>query len=366
MNILFINSKGFWLNGWLNTPAHLQNAIDVLKLADITVDQVEINDVVQLRQALSSMPPNTLVWPNAYYTRDEAGKLIWLQEVLDEMDIPFVGTAAEGLKRMLEKEQTHHYLSTAGVPVPPHICISRERLDQLDSLIETSELHWPVVVKPSAESCSMGVVKANNLKEAILAVNSIFEEFPYSSAMVEAFLPSEDITCGFLQLGDNILLLPTYYQSLKMPGAEYVVERDLGVAPWGGPDIVMPPVLHQEALTQLARYMPKLVKAIGIGGITRVDARMDVNGTLRFFDVNGMPALSYPKSVLVRQVRECFPAIEDRQAYQYLLYTVVMMAASRYELDLPSALIDQNLFNLSGGHVIRLLQSQLTYDAGMD
>jgi len=332
--------------------------MDTLASRGITVSSIEVRHAKELEEILSKLPMDTLVWPNAYYTLGESGQIVWIQELIEKSALPYVGTAAQGLKTMLDKAHTHQVLHQAGVPVPLHLSISRTDFEHFEDLLEGSGLSWPIVIKPTSESCSMGVIRADNLAQAQAHIAKIFDEFPHSNALLEAFLPSEDITCGYLQLDENIMLLPTYYKSLKMQGKEFIMERDLGVAPWTGSDIVMPPVQDEAALQQLADQMPALVKAMSITGVSRADARMDTNGKLRFFDVNGMPALSFPKSVLVRQVRECFPEIPDHKAYQYLLNTIVAMAAQRFNLKIPNALTDQNLFSLGGGHVIRLSVSQ--------
>lgn len=358
MNVVFINSQNFWLNGWLNTPSYLTYAMDILASMGITVSTKEVKHAKELEDVLSKLPHTTLVWPNAYYTQGESGQIVWIQELIEKYALPYVGTSVQGLKTMLDKADTHQILHQGGVHVPQHLRISRTDFEHFEDLFEGSELSWPIVVKPTSESCSMGVIRVTNLAQAQEHIVKLFDEFPHSDALLETFLPDEDITCGYLQLDDDIMLLPTYYKSLKMPGKEYVMERDLGVAPWTGADIIMPPVQNEAVLQQLADQMPALAQAMGITGITRADARMDSDGILRFFDVNGMPALSFPKSVLVRQVKECFPELLDLKAYEYLLNTLVTMAARRFNLTVPNAVIDQNLFSLGGGHVIRLSVSQ--------
>jgi len=359
MKIVFINSKNYWQNGWLSTAESLQFAMQTLNAAGISTSAIEVSHVSQLEQVLATIRDDTLVWPNAYYVQKSANEVVWMQASIEKYQLPYVGTHVQGLQTMLDKVATHQALQRAAVPVPQYLRITRHNFPQLAQLLAEGNFSWPLVVKPTAESCSMGVIRADNLEQAEQHVKQLFEEFPHSDAfplsevIAETFLPSEDITCGYLRLGDEIMLLPTHYMSLKMPGKAYIMERDLGVAPWTGPDIVMPPVTDQDALAQLATYMPPLVSALNITGVTRVDARKDVHGTLRFFDANGMPALSFPKSVLVRQIRECFPETPAQKAYESLLFTLVMMAANQFGLTVPEKVANEHLFNLEGGKVIR-------------
>lgn len=353
MNVTFICSESYWLNGWLNTPAHLKYATDTLTSMGMTVSVVEVNTTTALTRVLQGLASNTLVWPNAYYTQTESGEVVWLQELIEQYKVPYVGTQLSGLQTMLNKTQTQQALAAAGVAVPPQLCITRDQRGQIDNILHNSTLGWPVVVKPTAESCSMGVLRAETAAQAREHILKLFQEFPNSDALLEPFLPSEDITCGFLKLGEECLLLPTYYKSLTMPGSQYVMERDMGIPPWSGSNIVMPLVQEKAALRQLRDQMPRLAQAMGHTCVTRADARMDTSGVLRFFDVNGMPALTYPKSLLVRQVSECFPTLTSLDAYRYLLRTLITIAAQTYGLPLPQAFADHNLFTLSGGHALR-------------
>lgn len=354
MKILFINSANFWLNGWLNTPTSLQMAMDTLKSFGITVSSHEIRHSIALEDLLDHIPKDTLIWPNAYYTMGSSGKIEWLQDLIEKRNLPYVGTSVKGLKKMLNKTLTHQILSQADVPVPDHLTISRSQFAQFDNIISDSNPRWPMVIKPSSESCSMGILKANTPEQAKQHIAQLFDEFPQSEALLETFLPNEDITCGYLALKGDTILLPTYYKSLELSGKLHIAERDLGAGPWGGSSIAMPTVDDTIALDQLRKQMPVLTRTIGVSGITRVDARMDAMGTLKFFDVNGMPALSYPKSILVRQVRECYPNLSATKAYEYLLKTIVAIAAERFNITVSNTFSEDNLFSMHSDHVIRI------------
>lgn len=354
MHILFINSENFWLNGWLNTPASLQTAMDTLKSFGITVSYQEIKHAAALETLLDHVPKDTLIWPNAYYTFGPSGQVEWLQHPIERRNLPYVGTSVQGLKNMLNKTQTHKILNQAGVPTPEYLTISRSTFAQFEEIISNSNLSWPMVIKPSSESCSMGILKAETPEQAKQHIAQLLDEFPQSEALLEAFLSNEDITCGYLALKSDTILLPTYYKSLILSGKKHVAGRDLGTGPWGGSSISMPTVNDTNALHQLRKQMPALTRSVGIAGITRVDARMDAMGTLKFFDVNGMPALSYPKSVLVRQVRECYPKLSAEKAYAYLLKTILAIAAERFNLTVPNTVSEDNLFSMHSDHVVRI------------
>ena len=45
-------------------------------------------------------------------------------------------------------------------------------------------------------------------------------------------------------------------------------------------------------------------------GVIRIDARLDAQGQLKIFDINGMPGLNYPISALIKQCFSHFPNYE--------------------------------------------------------
>jgi len=99
MKILFINSQNFWLNGWLNTPDYLQYAIETMLEMGIEVSQKEVKNVQELKAILDHLPTDTLVWANAYYVSDDNGQPLWMQDIIESYDLPYVGTNAAGLQR---------------------------------------------------------------------------------------------------------------------------------------------------------------------------------------------------------------------------------------------------------------------------
>ena len=104
MKILFLNSRGHWRNGWLTSPEELQIATDVLRKAGMEVETTEVESVPQLEKVLDEVSPDTLLWPNAYYVNAGAGKAVWLNDYIEERQLPFLGSSAKTLRTVLEKD----------------------------------------------------------------------------------------------------------------------------------------------------------------------------------------------------------------------------------------------------------------------
>ncbi len=346
MKILFINSKNHWRNGWLTTPEELQIAMNVLQKAGIEVGEVEVENVAQLEKVLDNLPSGTLAWPNAYYVDAGAGTTVWLSEYIEERQLPYLGSNAKTLQTVLQKDVCQTLLQENGLPIPAFTVIDRENILEIESIIHASNIGFPMVLKPTAESGSVGVVLAKTGQEAIAYSHQLLADFPLSNVIMEEFLPSDDITCGFLQLGNQYMLLPTSYIVKSAAGKTNILSRKERLRAWDDEDKMQPPITDETILEQLSTHILPIVKTLDIRGITRIDGRLDKYGTLRFFDVNGLPALCFPDAVMVNQCFTCFSNYSQMEVFTALIHTIVHHSLLQYGWEVPTALKEHNLFTM--------------------
>lgn len=353
MKILFINSRGHWRNGWLTSREELQIVINVLRKAGLAVETIEVESIPQLEKVLDEVSDDTLLWPNAYYVDAGGGRIAWLNEHIEARQLPYLGSNAETLRTVLEKDACQAVLQAHGLPIPAFAVVTRENLPEMEELLSGSELSFPLVLKPTAESGSVGVVMARNGEEAIAQARQILADFPFSNVIIEEFLPSDDITCGFLQLGDEVMLLPTAYIVKSAAGKTNILSRKERLRPWDDEDKMQPAITDEAILDQLKTHIPSVAAALNIQGITRIDGRLDKNGTLRFFDVNGLPALCFPEAVMVKQCFTCFPEYSQAEVFEGLIHTLVCQALLKYGMKVPEAMKKHNLFTMESSRVIK-------------
>ena len=353
MKILFLNSRGHWHNGWLTSQKELQIVVNILRKAGITVETTEVESIPQLEKVLDEVSSDTLLWPNAYYVDAGGGKVAWLNDFIEARQLPYLGSNAETLRTVLEKDACQALLRNNGLPIPQFTVITRENIGDIYSLISQNIYSFPVVLKPTAESGSVGVCMARNLWQAKEYAIQILKDFPQSNVIIEAFLPSDDITCGFLQLGEEVMLLPTAYIVKSVAGKANILSRKERLRPWDDKDKMQPCITDEAILGQLRAHIPAIAAALSIRGITRIDGRLDATGALRFFDVNGLPALCYPEAVMVKQCLTCFPGYTPMQVFEGLVYTVACQALLQYEAEAPDVIRKRNLFTMNSDIVVR-------------
>ena len=105
------------------------------------------------------------------------------------------GNSYEAAVRANNKFAMRNAFMAAGVPCPTyHVCKSFDDLAQTD-------IHYPVIVKPTDRSGSLGITKVTNpdeLRQAVtIAVNHSFEH----EALVEQFIEGREISVEFISYG---------------------------------------------------------------------------------------------------------------------------------------------------------------------
>lgn len=352
-SILIINSKNHWRNGWLTSPSHIQMASNIIEKTGIKVQSIEVENVAQLETVLNNTAENTLIWGNAYYV-NHGDSIVWLNDFIENRNLPFIGSSAKTLRCLLQKDACQSILQEADLPIPKHCVLTKSTIGQLEERIKQSNINFPMVLKPTAESGSVGIVLVKNTSDLVTNAHQIINDFPQSNLIIEEFLPSDDITCGFLKLGQEVLLLPTYYLVRSVSGKSNILDRVQRLRKWDDIDKMQPVVTDSNILTQLEQSIPKIVKSLDIQTITRVDGRLNSIGELSFFDVNGLPALDFPDSVIIKQCFSCFPKYSTETVYQALLFTIVQNTLLKYDYAIPEMMRKHNLFELESEFVSRI------------
>jgi len=332
----------------------LQTVVNVLRKASIEVMTTEVKSLAQLERILDDVSTDTLIWSNAYFVNNGKNKVVWLNEHIEKRNLPFVGSDSKTLQSVLKKDRCQSILKDHQLPIPFFTVVTRENIKEIDALIsQRSNYTYPLVLKPTAESGSIGVCMAKNLREVKEYTFQILKDFPNSDVIIEDFLPSDDITCGYFQIGADVLLLPTSYIVKSVPAKNNILSRKERLRSWDQADKIQPYISDEAILNQLKTHIAPIATALNIRGITRIDGRLDKDGILRFFDVNGLPALGFPDGVMVKQCITCFPSYPQMEVFKGLIYIMVFNALLQYGMEVPEVMRKHNLFTMDSDIIVR-------------
>lgn len=286
MRILLITGPSGQAQGWgdMETTLRIRDALTAMG-AKATVLFVERAEQLLARLRTRSFD---LVWSALYYISSNAEFIganasgIWVHDLLDRMEIPYVGSGALSMKRMLDKAKTTALLAQHGVDVPWQHVVE----PGADGI---ADVGFPAFVKPRFESESTGVTEGSvvlsqaELRERIAYVHREFAQ----AALVEEYLPGREYTVSMLGNGasrdfysvENVIDPAAY---ARFP----VITKELKREGWL--DFRIP---HRDA-DRLHAQAAAAASALGCEDHVRIDVREDARGRVKVIEINGIPGLN--------------------------------------------------------------------------
>jgi len=195
-----------------------------------------------------------------------------VQGLLDILGIPYVGSGVLGSSIAMDKDITKKLLTFHGIKVPKWICV-REKGEELNWDI------YPAVVKPADQGSSVGLFVVKDKEEAKEAIEKCLEIS--KKVMVEEYIEGKDITVGILK---ERPLPPIEIRPMK--GVyDYESKYTKGMTEYF--------FLEDEDLTQKLQEIALLAhKSLELKDLSRVDFRVDKDGTPYLLEVNTIPGLT--------------------------------------------------------------------------
>ncbi len=325
--ILILTGPAGDAQGWGNLDVTRQMC-DTLKTED---REAEIA-FVESKQDFINAIENTsydIVWSALYHISTQADIVgvnedngLWIADILDAKGIPYIGPNALTMKQLIQKNLTHEILQQHQVTVPNNYTVAVNG--------KIPDTQYPVFVKPSCESRSVGIsddsvaTTPEELEKAIQYIHIEFEQ----PALIEEYLPGEEYTVLMLSNNENQEFLPGI---VKVDDAHYgkypILRSDLrGV----GLTKIHRPTKRVAESIDLTR---QAVAALNCLDHVRVDMRVSAEGQMKIIEVNGIPGLKPVKS-WSPQMYSLYHASPqgEMQEYHQLIHLIVDSGLSRYGL----------------------------------
>lgn len=220
-----------------------------------------------------------------------------LQALLDMTGIPYVGSGHAASATAMDKDLSKRLFRAAGIPTADWLMAPADA-DEVEAV-----LGYPVVVKPNKQGSTVGltVVRARDALQP-----AIDEAFRHDDeVMLERFIAGRELTCGILA-GEALAV-----GEIVSAGEVFDYESKYQE---GGAREIFPAELTEEQTRAVQALSLRAHRALKLEGFSRVDFRMDAEGTAWCLEVNTLPGMTrtslLPQSAAAAGIP--FPELCDR------------------------------------------------------
>ncbi|MFJ3449963.1 D-alanine--D-alanine ligase [Pseudomonas sichuanensis] len=200
-----------------------------------------------------------------------------MQGLLECLGIPYTGSGILASALAMDKLRTKQVWQSLGIPTPRHAVLASEQ----DCVAASTELGFPLIVKPAHEGSSIGMAKVNSEQELIAAWQDAAKYD--SQVLVEQWIHGPEFTIAVLRgqvLPPIALGTPHVFYDYD---AKYIANDTQYRIPCG-----LDSVKEQELIDLTARACD----AIGIEGWGRLDVMQDEQGRFWLLEVNTAPGMT--------------------------------------------------------------------------
>ena len=243
----------------------------------------------ELMKILQGETPD-LVFSTDYYTTNESNEKLNIQEVFDDLHIPYVGSDPEALELVLSKGDLKKKWILQDIPTPAFFTIrkSGSKITGLENLNHAAG--YPYILKPDASGNSRGLdehsivfdkksLKAK-LKELLKTYNTIIVE-----KYLGIYPDIREYTVAMIGNGKHKLLMPARITLKKKKNLRIVTTHDKD------DHLTQARAVSDMSLKKrLVRFSEKAFKAAGVRDYSRCDI-LFANKRLYAIEINGQPMI---------------------------------------------------------------------------
>lgn len=262
--------------------------------------------------------PPTCAFPLVHGVAGEDGSL---QEVLQSIGLPFVGSGAHACRRSFDKAIASALLADTGISVPESVALPQAMFRDLGAPVLLAaiaeQLGLPLVIKPNRGGSALGVSVVHDAGELPAAMVGAFA---YGEVvLIQRYIQGTEIAVAVTEDGDGPNAMPAVEIVPDSGLYDYTARYTAGTT-----EFFTPARLPDETLAAAAKTAIRAHEVLGLRDWSRSDLMVDDAGTVWFLEVNVAPGMT--ETSLVPQAI----AASDTTA-STVLASLVQRAAARTE-----------------------------------
>ena len=226
-----------------------------------------------------------------------AGENGSIQGTLEMLGLPYNGSGVLASALCMDKYKTNEFLQHKGFEIPEHWLVAK------GESLNSSDITYPLIVKPFDDGCSVMVHKVKNHQELQSACATIFANNK-THALIEEYIQGMELTVGVMGNENPVALPPS--QTVATAGILSIEEKFLP----GAGENQTPAPLPQAALDFVRGVIAQAYQAVGCKGYARIDcfyqtAEQSKTGKERvvILEINTLPGLT-PATCIFHQAAE--------------------------------------------------------------
>jgi len=210
-----------------------------------------------------------------------------IQGLLEIMKIPYTGCGVKASAICMDKETTKEILRAHSIPVIKSVFSTDIALLEQKS----SELTFPLMVKPCSEGSSIGMTKVNTPSELQEALKTA--EKSDKKVMIEEYKDGISCTVGVLQDGEKIFATPILEFKPKNEWYDYEAKYTKGMT-----EFILPEQFDGALTKKIREIALNAHRACECSGVSRVDFLvwqnepfvLEINTSPGMTDTSDLPA----------------------------------------------------------------------------
>jgi len=213
-----------------------------------------------------------------------------MQGLLELSGIPYVGCDVQSSAVCMDKSLAYAVAGSAGIATPKFWTIT------VDEKIDPDGLSYPVFVKPARSGSSFGVSKVSRREELLRAVETA-RQFD-SKVLIEEAVAGSEVGCAVL--GNDPDLLTGELDRIDVSHGFFRIHQEDN--PESGSEnstITVPANISAVSRSLVQETAKAIYRALGCGGLARVDMFLTEDGTVILNEVNTLPGMTsysrYPR-----------------------------------------------------------------------
>jgi len=212
-----------------------------------------------------------------------------LRDVLETLDISFVGSDSSACRLAFEKPVASSLISGTGIAVPEFVVLPQSTFRELGApmVMEAvaERIGFPMVVKPTRGGSALGVSIVRTAQDLPPAMVSAFAYG--DTAMIQRFIAGTEVAVSVIDGTDGPRALPAV--EIVPEGAlyDYLARYTAGTT-----EFFCPARLNDDTTAAAHEVALTVHVALGLSDLSRTDVIIDADGTVWFLEVNVAPGMT--------------------------------------------------------------------------